>query len=156
MSTVPAGFSNSRTPSTAEIAIAAASGEQLARLLSPQAEATASLQIQSAAGSEAMPIPVAAVELLRDALRELGQGHAVAVVPLHTELTTYQAAELLNVSRPYLISLLERGEIPFHKVGTHRRVAFKDLMDYKHKTRSQRLQALEELSALDQELGLGY
>ena len=63
---------------------------------------------------------------------------------------------MLNVSRPFLVELLEKGEIPFHKVGTHRRVRFHDLMSYKQQTAQARYEALEELSALDQELGLGY
>lgn len=136
--------------------MAVTTGEQLTRLMSSYKPASASLQLHSSSGTEVAPIPVAAVEVLRDALHELGQGHAVAVVPIHAKLTTRQAAELLNVSRPYLIGLLEKGEIPFHKVGTHRRVAFQDVMQYKRKTKAQRLQSLEELSALDQELGLGY
>jgi len=96
------------------------------------------------------------VRLLADILTEMAKGNAVTLIPVHAELTTQQAADLLNVSRPHLIDLLEKGEMPFSKVGTHRRVLFHDLMANKQKTAQNRLQALAELSALDQEVGFGY
>jgi excisionase family DNA binding protein len=80
----------------------------------------------------------------------------VKVVPVQAELTTQEAADILNVSRPYLIELLEKGTIPYHKVGAHRRVPARELLAYKEEIKQLRLTALEELSALDQELGLGY
>ena len=83
-------------------------------------------------------------------------GNAVTLIPVHAELTTQQAAQILNVSRPFLIEQLEKSVIPYRKVGTHRRVMFKDLMEYKQTMDRNRLNALEELSAIDQELGLGY
>ena len=86
----------------------------------------------------------------------MAKGNAVTLIPVHAELTTQQAAKILNVSRPFLIEQLEKNIIPYRKVGTHRRVMFKDLMEYKQTMDHNRLNALEKLSAIDQELGLGY
>ena len=87
-------------------------------------------------------------------LTEMGQGNAVAVSPIQAELTTNQAAELLNVSRPYLTKLLDDGVIPFRKVGTHHRVWLADVLAYKREAYTKRREALAELTALSQELGL--
>ena len=101
-------------------------------------------------------IPVTAFRLLNSILTEMAKGNAVTLIPIHAELTTQQAADILKVSRPFLIEQLEKGNIPFRKIGTHRRVMFKDLMEFKRTMDHNRLEALEELSAIDQELGLGY
>ena len=101
-------------------------------------------------------IPTAVLELLQEILVQMAQGNAVTLVPIHAELTTQQAADLLNVSRPFLIERLEQGEIPFRKVGTHRRIRLHELMVYKHAIDQQRATALDELAAQAQELGLGY
>ena len=96
------------------------------------------------------------VEILIQTLSYIAQGKSVVVTAQPTEFTTQQAADFLLVSRPFLIKLLETGEIPFRKVGSHRRVLFQDLMAYKQDIDSKRLKVLDELAALDQELGLGY
>ncbi|MFN0197776.1 MAG: excisionase family DNA-binding protein, partial [Planctomycetaceae bacterium] len=105
---------------------------------------------------DAIRLPMSAVRMLIDILTEMAKGNAVTLIPIHAELTTQQAADLVNVSRPFLVEQLEKGVIPYRMVGTHRRVLFKDLMDYKRNIDEKRLKVLEELSALDQELGLGY
>ena len=84
----------------------------------------------------------------------MSRGNAVKIVPVHAELTTQEAADLLNVSRPTLIQMLEEGKIPFRKVGLHRRVRMEKLMQYKRQLEADRRAALAKLVAYDQEIGL--
>jgi excisionase family DNA binding protein len=141
-------------PAAEEVAQAQEASRALARMV---AEApTAKLSIEDSVHRMHVVLPPAAVQLLQDILREMSQGHAVTLIPVHAELTTQQAADLLNVSRPYLVALLETGAIPYRKVGTRRRVLFQHLMAYKRAEDAKRLEALNELTRLSQELGLGY
>ncbi|WP_233132747.1 helix-turn-helix domain-containing protein [Synechococcus sp. MW101C3] len=143
---------------TAEAAKAAeASLRDLSCLRTSLGLRQASLSLDLEGGQHAsVPIPVAALELLQGILVQMAKGNAVTLVPVHAELRTQQAADLLNVSRPFLIERLEQGEIPFRKVGTHRRIRTADLMAYKHAIDQQRAAALDELAAQAQELGMGY
>ena len=101
-----------------------------------------------------MPLSPLAIKLLIEILRQTASGNALSIVPLRKELTTYEAAELLNVSRPFVIGMLEKGEIPFRKVGTHRRIPLSALLEYKDKTGAIRDEALDFLAAQAQELKL--
>ncbi|MDR1854158.1 MAG: helix-turn-helix domain-containing protein [Azoarcus sp.] len=101
-------------------------------------------------------LPTAALRLLVDILGEMADGNAVQVVPLQAELTTQEAADLLNVSRPHLVKLLEDGALPFHKTGKHRRIRAADLMRFKAARERESEQAMRELAQQAQELGMGY
>lgn len=103
---------------------------------------------------ERLTLPKSVYRVLTAVLREMAKGNAVAVVPVHHELTTQEAADLLNVSRPYLVGLLERNEIPFTMVGTHRRVRFDDLMEYRKRRDEARATSLANLAAESARLGL--
>jgi excisionase family DNA binding protein len=118
---------------------------------------TAELRIGQVGGEEiSVTLPADAVEMLLRVLSHLANGDAVSVVPVHAELTTQQAAELLGVSRPHLVHLLDDGRLPHRKVGTHRRVLLVDLLAYKERDREARRAVLDELTAEGQDLGLGY
>jgi len=106
--------------------------------------------------SEDLILPGYAINLLLTMLTEMSKGNAITVMPIHAELSTQETAELLNVSRPHLVDLLEQGKIPFRKVGTHRRVLANDVFDYKQRIDAARFKALDDLTAQAQELGMGY
>ena len=103
---------------------------------------------------EPITVPSAAFRLLLTILSEMARGNAVRVIPHHAELTTGEAAELLNVSRPYVVRLLDEGQIPSHRVGTHRHVLFNDVMAYRDEHYRARSAVLDRMAAIDQELGL--
>jgi len=139
-------------PTDEEVRLAAESGRQLADALAHAGPESARLQL----GTEAITLPPTVLRMLADILAQTAAGNAVSVVPYHAEFTTQQAADFLNVSRPHVVALIERGELPHHKVGTHRRVLFKDLLEHRRRTRIARTAALDELAAQAQDLKLGY
>lgn len=103
--------------------------------------------------NDALVVPRAAAVMLAQILGILANGLGVQIMPDRAMLTTQQAADALNVSRPYLIGLLESGQIPFEMVGTHRRIAFEDLLIYKRRDDQHRRAVLDELTELGEELG---
>lgn len=101
-------------------------------------------------------LPACIFDALLELLRHTAEGNAVTLVLVHAELTTQQASDLLNVSRPHLVRLLEGGAIPFHRTGRDRRVYAKDLFAYRDRRRDESREAFEELAALSQDHDLGY
>jgi len=105
---------------------------------------------------EQLEIPDSIYKVLVAAVGAMAQGNAVSIVPVHHELTTQQAAELLGVSRPHLVKLVDAGKIPHHKTGSHRRIYFEDLMRYRDVRDAERSAALRELTRKSAEYGLDY
>lgn len=155
-----------QTPTDAESRLALESSRRLGPVLADVfvpsegngAARTVELIVQIPGRPESQPleIPASVLRLLGLILDEIARGNAVTLTPVHAELTTKQAADLLNVSRPYLCKLLDGDEIPHRKVGRHRRVKFVDLMAYKERTDIARSKTLDELTSQAQELDLGY
>lgn len=143
-------------PEAAEVHAAIHGQRELAAYLATGFE-TQRIQIFDAKNkAHQIELPTSALRLLVDVLSELAEGNAVKVVPVHAELTTQEAADLLNVSRPHLVKLLETGGLPFHKTGKHRRVRFDQLMKYKTLRDQESAAAMTELTQQAQELRMGY
>jgi excisionase family DNA binding protein len=142
------------TPSKADAVLAKESGPKLAAHLRHGSRLR--LEVKTGTTSEEIVLPAAALRLLVRALAEMGQGNAVTLTPVRAELTSQQAADLLNVSRPHLVKLLDGGAIPCRKVGSHRRVLLEDVLAYKRDFLAKRQAALTELAELSQDLGMGY
>jgi excisionase family DNA binding protein len=119
--------------------------------------ASVRIRIEDGGDTEPVSVPGSAVRLFLHVLTEMSRGNAVTLIPTHAELTTQQAADLLNVSRPYVVKLLDEGKMPFRTVGKFRRIRFDDLMAYKRKDDEMRAKFADKLTALSQELGgMGY
>lgn len=144
---------NVSLPSAEEIDLARASATALSELLDKMPE---SERAQVKRDDTNIILPRHAIELLRDILSDMAQGNAVTIVPLHAEMTTQQAADYLNVSRPFLVKQLEQGDIPFIKVGTHRRIKFQDLVEHKEKMRQTSTEAMDALVSDAQKHDMGY
>jgi len=129
--------------------------KQALRTLSPAGRG-AGRTVRVRAGGEDAIVPKEAFELLLEILGQMANGNAVTIVPVQAEFTTQKAADFLNVSRPFLIELLESGALPYRKVGTHRRVRFEDLLHYKEADEARRRDALARLAADAQAKGMGY
>jgi excisionase family DNA binding protein len=140
-------------PTKADAALAKVSGQKLAAHLRHKGELR--LELKTGGSSEELALPASALRLLVRALAEMGEGNAVTLTSVRAELTSQQAADLLNVSRPHLVTLLDEGAIPSRKVGSHRRVLLEDLLAYKREFEARRHAALDELQALSQDLKMG-
>ncbi|WP_397568306.1 excisionase family DNA-binding protein [Schlesneria sp. T3-172] len=157
MVTLLSDFPETVTPTPDDALLAQESSRRLTRFIARNQKKPLQFRIQPEdAPEETVSIPESAFRLLNDILTQMAKGNAVTLIPVHAELTTQQAADILNVSRPFLVEQLEKNVIPFRKVGTHRRILFKDLMRYKEEMDRNRLKALDELASQAQELDMGY
>lgn len=141
-------------PTEDDIRLAKEGSRTLSPFISDQE--TPSLRVTDSKKSAEIVLPQEVFKLLISVLAEIGRGNAVTVMPVEAELTTQQAADILNVSRPYLITLLDEGQIPYRKVGTRRRVKLINVLAYKRRIDEARMKVLEELTAEAQELDMGY
>ena len=143
-------------PDEKEIAAAAASSRQLAAFLTSKLETQRIELVDESQQREVVELPTFALRLLGEILSELALGNAVKVVPIHAQLTTQEGADMLNVSRPHLVKLLDNGVLPHTKTGRHRRIKFTDLMAYKEQRDRTSRDAMDELAAQAQASGMGY
>jgi excisionase family DNA binding protein len=142
-------------PSAHDTELAAASRPTLDALVKTTGDLT--LTVTEEGGTTAqIRISAPALRFLFAALSQIASGNAVSLLPLNEEVTTQQAADILNVSRPYLVALLEKGEMPFRKVGNQRRVMLQDVLAYKTRSDIDRRAAFKELAQLGQQMGVGY
>ena len=141
-------------PSALDAAVARSSGQ----LLSPFARRNRALTMRVTDAGQEQPIelPAGAVAMLMEILESMAAGRGVTIVPENAELTTVEAAEVLNVSRPFVIKLLDGKKIPFRKVGKHRRIRMEDVMAFKAAIDSERQSVLDQLAAEAQEQDMGY
>ncbi|MGA9407756.1 MAG: helix-turn-helix domain-containing protein [Bacteroidota bacterium] len=142
-------------PTHEEIQLAEESSNKLSSFIEFSKDIDLQL-VQRGKKNEIISIPPLALQLLVHILHQMAQGNAVTIMPIHAELTTQEAADLLNVSRPYLVTLLEEGKIPFRKVGTKRRIFARDIVDYKKTIDKKRLDILDELANEAQKHDMGY
>lgn len=139
-------------PSEADATLAKETSRALARRAG--SSAPISFRFLNTRNEETLRIPAPAVRMLVRILEEMARGNAVTLIPVHAELTTQEAADMLRISRPSLIQLLDEGQMEYRRVGTHRRVRLESLMAYKRASDARRRAVLAELAAYDQELGI--
>ncbi len=141
-------------PSAQEAALARSSGQSLSRLI--RKNRPLMLKVTDADQEQPIELPPGAVLLLMDILEAMAAGQGVTLIPENAELTTVQAADVLNVSRPFLIKLLEEKALPCRKVGAHRRIRMEDVMAYKARIDADREAVLDRLVAEAQQNNMGY
>jgi len=141
-------------PSVQEAALARSSGQSLARLIRKNRPLT--LKVTGTDKEQPIELPPGAALLLMDILEAMAAGRGITLIPENAELTTVQAADVLNVSRPFLIKLLEEKALPCRKVGAHRRIRMEDVMAYKARIDADREAVLDQLVAEAQEQDMGY
>jgi excisionase family DNA binding protein len=114
------------------------------------------IKLKLQGSDEVVTIPLKALQLLNAIISNMSQGKSIALMPTDAEISTQQAAEILNVSRPHVIKLLEKGDIPHKKVGSHRRILLQDILKYESNFKLERRKKLDYLAKEAQQLNLGY
>ena len=145
-----------KLPTRKEQKIAQENVKILGQIAGKHKKSSKAIEIEVSGEKEHVKIPVSAFKFLNTIMQHMAQGKAISIIPSSAEITTQQAAEMLNMSRPHVVKLLEDGELPFHKVGTHRRIKLKDLEKYRARMEKEREEALTELARQAQELDMGY
>lgn len=131
--------------------------EECSRILLDSIKANSSIELQLKDNQmQSFTLSSSISQMLLQILDQIAKGNALTIYPTEVKLTSQEAANILNVSRPFLVKLLENEEIPFYRVGTHRRILLKDLLKYKNEMLVKRRGVLDELSTLSQELDMGY
>jgi excisionase family DNA binding protein len=155
-------FPETITPTKEDADLAVESSRRLAQFsgssrAKSKTKPRVTLSVQSNGHAEDLvPIPLPAFQLLTEILTEMAKGNAVTFIPIHAELTTQQAAKILNVSRPFLIGLIDSGKQRCNMVGRHRRIKFEDLINFKRSIDEERHRVLDELASEAQELNPDY
>jgi excisionase family DNA binding protein len=142
-------------PTAAEANLAKESSRTLAKAL-PKRKSSVTIKVGEDNSFTDVIVPMSALKLLLNLLGEMAQGNAVTIMPMHAELTSQQGADLLNVSRPFFIKLLDDKKIPFRKVGRHRRILAKDVFEFRQKQEQLTEESMKILAAEAQKLKLGY
>lgn len=145
-----------KLPSSEEMALAKLGSQELSAARDTSGVAQRISIVDKSGKTHEVTIPASALNMLIEVLTQLGQGNSVSITPIHAELTTQESANILNMSRPTFIKLLDSGDIPFSRTGNRRKVAYADLMKYKNRLAENRLAVLAALSTLDQEMDMGY
>lgn len=141
-------------PNNAERRMAKLSYNALQESLDKMGLGKDKIEIEIEETKERITLPMSALRLLSDILKAMSEGNPVSIMPIATEVTTQKAAEMLGCSRPYLVKLLEENVIPYTKVGRHRRIMFKDVVEYKNKMKAEQKQNIIDIMNDDEEDGL--
>lgn len=147
-------FHRQSAPTAQDASLARISGQRLSRYA--RRKKPLSLRVTEAGQEQPIELPAGAVALLMDVLEIMATGRGITLIPQNAELTTVEAASILNVSRPFLIKLLDDKAIPYRLVGKHRRILIDDVMAYKHRIDAEREKVLAQLTAEAQENDMGY
>lgn len=145
-----------QTPTRSEQKLAKKNLDTLEKIAQKHKGSSHAVEIEICGEKTHIKVPPSALSLLNTIFEHMAEGKAISIIPSETEISTQQAAEMLNVSRPHIVKLLEEGKIPYKKVGSHRRIKLKDLEKYKNKMEQRRRKQLGKLAEQAQELDMGY